>query len=220
MAVYDLEEQEQLDELKTWWKMHGSRLTTALTVVMLALAGWQGWKWYQRDQSIQASALYAGIEKAIVAKDAKQARQLAGEIIDKHPRTSYAALGALLSARAQADAGEGKTAQAQLQWAAENAGDAPLRDLARLRLAVLMMDDKAYDEALKQLAVAPSPAFAPRYGELKGDILLAQGKKAEAVEAYRAAVAALEEIRKDDTAPPHGAYLDVLKLKMEAAGSR
>ena len=71
-----------------------------------------------------------------------------------------------------------KTAQAQLAWAAENAKDEP-RDLARLRLAAVLLDEKAYDEALKQLAAEP-PAFAARFDELKGDVLAAQGKKPEA----------------------------------------
>ncbi len=220
MAVYDLEEQEQLDELKTWWKMHGGLVTTAVTIVAVALAAWQGWNWYQRDQSLQASVLYSGVEKAVVAKDAKQARQLAGEIIDKYPRTTYAALGALLSAKVQVEAGESKSAQAQLLWAADNARDDPMRDLARLRLAAILLDEKSYDEALKQLAVAPQPAFAPRFGELKGDILLVQGKKADALTAYQSALTALEAIRKEDTAPPHGAYQELLKLKLEAAGTR
>ncbi|MCK9285692.1 MAG: tetratricopeptide repeat protein [Rhodocyclaceae bacterium] len=220
MAVYDLEEQEQLAELKTWWKLHGNRVTSLVTVAVLAVAGWQGWNWWQREQSTQASALYAGVEKAAVAKDAKQARQLTGELIDKFPRTAYAPLAAMLSARVQVEAGESKNAQPQLQWAAENAGDDALRDLARLRLATVLLDDKSYDEALKQLAVTPGSAFAPRYAELKGDVLLAQGKQAEAVAAYQAGIAALETLRKTDNAPPHGAYLDLLKLKMEAAGSQ
>lgn len=220
MAVYDLEEQEQLEELKTWWKMHGNRVTSLVTAVVVAVAGWQGWNWWQREQSVQASALYGGVEKAAVAKDAKQARQLTGELIDKYPRTAYAAMAVLLSARVQVEAGEPKNAQPQLQWAAEHGGDEALRDLARLRLATVLLDEKAYDEALKQLAVTPGTAFAPRYAELKGDVLLAQGKKAEAVAAYQTGIAALEALRKVDNAPPHGAYLDLLKLKMEAVGSQ
>ena len=98
MAAYDLEEQEQLDELKTWWKMYGNLVTGILVVLALAVVGWQGWNWWQRQQSAQASALYSGVQTAVLQKDAKRARELAGELIDKYSSTAYAGMGALLAA--------------------------------------------------------------------------------------------------------------------------
>jgi predicted negative regulator of RcsB-dependent stress response len=156
MATYDLEEQEQLDELKTWWKMYGNIVTGILVAAALAVAGWQGWNWWQRQQAAQASAVFSALQAATAQKDAKRARELAGELIDKYSVTSYAGMGALLAARAQVDAGDAKNARVQLAWAAENARDPGLRDLARLRLAAVMLDEKAYDEAMKQLAAEPA----------------------------------------------------------------
>ena len=98
MAAYDLEEQEQLDELKTWWKMYGNLVTGILVALALAAVAWQGWNWWQRQQSVQASALYSGLQTAATQKDAKRARAVAGELIDIDSATSYAALGALLAA--------------------------------------------------------------------------------------------------------------------------
>jgi predicted negative regulator of RcsB-dependent stress response len=184
MATYDLEEQEQLDELKTWWKMYGNIVTGILLVVALAVAGWQGWNWWQRQQAAQASAVFSALQTATAQRDAKLARELAGELIDKYSVTSYAGMGALLAARAQVDAGDAKNARVQLAWAAENARDPGLRDLARLRLAAVMLDEKAYDEAMSQLANEPGASFVPRFAELRGDILAAQGKAAEARTAY------------------------------------
>jgi predicted negative regulator of RcsB-dependent stress response len=218
MAVYDLEEQEQLAELKTWWHRHGGKVTGLALALALAAAGWQGWQWWQRSQSAQASAIYAGLQQAAGQKDAKRARELAGELIDKYSGTSYAGMGALLAARSQVDQGDSKNARVQLAWAAENAKDAGLRELARLRLATVLLDDKAYDEALKQLAAEPSAAFAPRYADLRGDILAAQGKPKEAAAAYDAALAKLDAIAKADDALRHEDYRAIVQTKRDALG--
>jgi len=219
MATYDLQEQEQIDELKTWWHMYGNLVTAALLVVALVLAGWQGWNWWQRKQSSEASVIYSALQQAASAGDVKRTRDLAGELIEKYSGTAYAGFGAMVSARAQSDGGDGKTARAQLAWASENAKEEALRDLARLRLAVLLADDKAWDEALKQLAGEPGAMLAPRYAELKGDILAAQGKAGEARAAYEAAVAKLDALPAQQQAM-HAEYRDVLQIKRESFGGR
>lgn len=218
MAAYDLEEQEQLDELKTWWKMYGNLVTAVVLAVALAVIGWQAWNWWQRSQGGQASVIYSGVQQAVSQRDAKRARELAGELIDKYSGTAYAGMAALLSAKAQVEGGDIKTARLQLSWVAENAKDGALRDLARLRLAALLLDEKAFDEALKQLAAEPAVSFAPRYSELKGDILAAQGKSAEAKGAYEAALAKLDAAEKADGGRL-GAYRDILQTKLDALGS-
>ncbi len=187
MAHYDLEEQEQIDSLKTWWKMYGNLVTGLVVVASLAVIGWQGWNWYQRGQSAQAAAIYGVLEQAAAMRDAQKVKAAAGELTEKFGGTSYAALGALLAARQSFEAGDLKTARAQLQWAAENGKD-EVRDIARLRLAAVMLDEKAYDDALRQIDGAHAAAFDARYLELKGDVLAAQGKKAEARTAYKAAL--------------------------------
>ena len=219
MAVYDLEEQEQLDEIKTWWKQYGNLVTAIAVAAALASVAWQGWGWWQRTQAAQASAVYNGLQKAASERDAKRSRELAGELIDKFSGTVYAGMGALLSAKVQVDAGDAKTARAQLQWAADNAADAGLKDLARLRLASVMADDKAYDEALAQLAKTPAEPFAPRYAELKGDILVAQGKNEDARKVYQQAVEQLDKQIKSDAASPHRAYRDLVQSKLDALGA-
>lgn len=216
MAVYDLEEQEQLDELKTWWKQYGNLVTAIAVAFALAVAAWQGWNWWQRNQAAQASVLYGGLQQAAAQKDAKRARELAGELIDKYSGSAYAGMGALLAARVQVDAGEAKNARVQLAWAADNAKDDALRDIARLRLATLMLDDKAYDDALKQLAAEPVASLAPRFGELRGDVLLAQGKAAEARAAYDGALTKLDAQAKGEDANARAAYRDMLSAKRDA----
>jgi len=219
MATYDLEEQEQLDELKTWWKMYGNLVTGILVVVALAAASWQGWNWWQRQQAAQASAIFSGLQTAAVQKDAKRARELAGELIDKYSSTAYAGMGTLVAARVQVDAGDARNARVQLAWAAENAKDPGLRELARLRLAAVMLDEKAYDEALKQLAAEPPAAFAPRFAELRGDIFAAQGKTAEARDAYDAALAKFDGQAKGDETRQRAGYSELVQAKRDSLGT-
>ena len=219
MATYDLEEQEQLDELKTWWKMYGNLVTGILVAVALAAAAWQGWNWWQRQQSIQASAIFSSLQTAAAQKDAKRARELAGELIDKYSATAYAGMGALLAARTQVDAGDARNARVQLAWAADNANDTGLRELARLRLAAVLLDDKAYDEALKQLAAEPAAPFAPRFAELRGDVFAAQGKNAEARDAYDAALTKFEALAKGDEARQRSGYNELVQAKRDSLGA-
>jgi len=187
MAHYDLEEQEQIDTLKTWWKMYGNLVTGVVVAASLGVIGWQGWNWYQRNQVAQASAIYGVLEQAVATNDVQKTKAAAGELAEKYGRTGYAALGALLAAKQSFEAGDLKTARVQLTWATENARD-EVRDLARLRLAAVLLDDKAFDEALKQLDAAHAAAFDARFLEMKGDVLVAQGKKPEARAAYKAAL--------------------------------
>lgn len=220
MAVYDLEEQEQISELKTWWRMYGNLVTAALLAVSAAVVGWQAWNWYQGKQTAEASVIYAAVQKGAMERDAKRVREAAGELTEKYPGTAYAAMAALTSARMQFDAGDMKTARAQLQWVAEKARDKDLRDLGRLRLAHVLFDDKALDEALKLLAGEPVPAFAARYDELKGDILVAQNKKAEAKSAYQAALTKQDAIDKaaGSQSGRETQYRGLLQMKLDSLG--
>ncbi len=209
MAHYDLEEQEQIDTLKTWWKMYGNLVTALVSAVALATVGWQGWNWYQNNQAAQASAIFAVLEDAFAVGDAQKVKATAGELAEKYSRTSHAALGALLAARQSFDAGDLKTARTQLAWVVDNGRD-EVRDLARLRLAAVLLDEEQYDDALKQLASAPAPAFASRFQELRGDVLAAQGKASEARAAYRAA---LDQIGEAD-----GVGRELLQQKLDSLG--
>ena len=119
-------------------------------------------------------------------------------------------MGALLAARVQVDAGDAKNARAQLAWAVENARDPGLRDLARLRLAAVMLDEKAYDEAMKQLAAEPGASFAPRFAELRG---------AEARTAYDLALTKFDALARDDENRQRGGYKEVIQTKRDSLGA-
>lgn len=218
MATYDLEEQEQLEELKTWWKLHGTAVTAVIAALAIALVSWQGWQWWQRSQATQASLLFGGMQQALVQQDVKRVRLLAGELIDKYSGTAYAGMAAMLSGKVLAESGDLKSAQAQFAWAAEKAKDAGLRDLARLRQAIVLVEDKQLDEALKLLAVSPAPTFIARYQEVRGDILVTQGKTADARQAYETALKALADAKKgeDQSSVP---YREILQVKRDSVGA-
>ena len=158
MAAYDLEEQEQLAEIKAWWKQYGNLLMNVLTAAALTVLAWQGWNWYQRNQSAQASQVYHVLSVAVQDNDSQRIKAASGELLEKFSGSTYASLGALSASKAMIDAGDAKTARVQLQWVVDKGKD-ELRELARLRLATLLLDEKAYDEALKLLDGKVDPAF-------------------------------------------------------------
>ena len=159
MAAYDLEEQEQLAELKAWWKQHGNLVLGSIAAVMLLFAAWNGWRWYQRSQALEAAALYQNLQQAARMSDGKAVRDAAGGILEKYAGTAYAPLAALVSAKVNYQARDLKTARAQLQWAVDNARQEEVRAIARLRLATVLMDDNAYDEAMKIVEAKPAEVF-------------------------------------------------------------
>ena len=88
--AYDLQEQEQLDELKAWWKDYGRLVILGVALGALAVAGFQGWRYYRHSQSLAAVALYEQLEQAERSGDRKKVRDIAAEIVAKYASTPYA----------------------------------------------------------------------------------------------------------------------------------
>ncbi len=190
--AYDLEEQEQLEELKAWWKRYGNTVQWALLVALTIAAGFQGWKYYQYRQNSQASMLYESLQRLSVA-DTKSVRAVSAQIMDKYGDTSYAPRAALLAAQTNYVAKDRKSAIAQLEWVMTHGSDEALQTIAMLQLAGLKTEDKQYDAALKLLGTKHDPAFDGLVADMQGDILVAQGKTAEAKKAYQDALGKLDE---------------------------
>ena len=186
--AYDLEEQEQLATLKAWWKDNGGKVIALLLAVAIGAAGWQAWRAWQANQTQHAATQYETLIKAVQAGDPKALRDASGTLIESHPRTLYASMGALAAARFHFEKGDLKDAKAQLQWVVERSSSDELRDLARLRLAAVLLDEKAYDEALKLLEAKHAAPAAAQYAALKGDILAAKNQREEAKAAYKLAL--------------------------------
>lgn len=188
MAHLDLEEQEQLAQLKSWWATYGTAIVAALVLAALVLTGWQGWRYWQSQQSAAASNVFETLAKATQGADAKAVRDASGELLEKYPGTLYASMGALVSAKYFFEKSDLKASRAQLQWVLDNTKSDEFRDIARLRMANVLIDEKAYDEALKHLQAAHGAAFEAQFATLRGDILVAKGQAADARVAYKFAL--------------------------------
>ena len=183
MAHFDLEEQEQLAELKHFWNQYGNLITWFLIAVLGAFAAFNGWQYWQRSQALQASVLYDEVERAATAGDTGRVEQAFKDIQDKFGRTTYAQQAGLLAGKVLAEKGKPDAAKAALQWVASDASDSGYQALAKLRLASLLVEGKAYDDALKQLSGVPAQ-FEPLAADRRGDIYNLQGKKDQAKAEY------------------------------------
>lgn len=206
--AYDHEEQEQLATLKAWWQRHGNLTSWVLIVALAGYSGWAGWQYYQRSQAAQAGQLYEELQGAIVAKDAAKIQRAAGDMQSRFGGTAYAQMSGLAAAKAAFDAKDLKTAKAQLQWVAEH-GSEEYKAIAKLRLAGVLLDEKAYDEALKVLSGDTVAQFAGAVADRKGDVLVAQNKLADARTAY---LAAWNATSKDNPGR------QLIQVKLEAIG--
>lgn len=189
----DLQEQEQLDELKAFWNQYGNLITWGLTLVLAAFAAFNGWNWWQREQGAKAGAMFDELDRAVQAGNAEQAGRVFNDMKERYSRATYTAQAGLLAAKLQADKGQSDAAQANLSWVAEHAGDDEYKALAHLRLSALLLDKKAYDDALKELDQVKSAEFVALADDRRGDVLLAQGKREEAAKAFQAAWKGMNE---------------------------
>jgi predicted negative regulator of RcsB-dependent stress response len=140
--AYDLEEQEQIDAIKGWWNQYGKLVMLGAIAFLLTIAAFQGWRYYRAQQADRAATLFMQLDEAERATDAKRVRDIAAQIIDKHGSTQYAGLAALAAAKAGVTTGETADAKKNLQWAVDHAKDEDMRDVARLRLAGVLLDEK------------------------------------------------------------------------------
>lgn len=214
MAVYDLEEQEQIDAIKAWWRQYGNRVSLGIALVAVAVIGWQGWSFYQSRQTAEAAVVFSALQHAVQTQDAVKVKNLSGELTEKYGRTSYAALAALIAAKSSLETGDVRSARAQITWAAEHGKD-EVAALAQLRLAGLLLDEAAYDEALKVLDGVSSPAFAARVADMRGDVFAAQGQREKAGSAYEAALKAIAALPKGSVAAGQEA---LIQHKRDALG--
>jgi predicted negative regulator of RcsB-dependent stress response len=190
--AYDLEEQEQIANFKAFWNKFGNLISWVLIIALAGYAGYNFWNSHKRTKSAEASALYEELQASLTANDNAKVQRIAGDIESRYDATAYAQMAALGAAKAAFEASDLKTAKAQLQWVLDHGGD-EYQSIARLRLAGVQLDEKAYDAALKTLSGTVLPQFAGEVADRKGDVLAAQNKTAEARAAYQAALAAMDK---------------------------
>lgn len=207
--AYDLEEQEQIDKIKDWWRDNGKLVILGVVACVLTVASFQGWRYYKTQQGERAAALFSQLDQAEAKGEAKKVRDIGAQILKDYGSTVYAGMAALSAAKASFLTGEIEDARKTLQWAMEKARDEEMRNVARLRLAGILLDEKKFDEALTLLAKKPLDAYVALYEDLKGDVLAVQGKVEEARAAYRLAL---------QKADQGGSYRQLIELKLDSLG--
>lgn len=185
--AYDLEEQEQLDEFKAWWKKNGGIATYLILAALVAYAAWQGYQYFQNKKAVEASELY----QALVVTDSTKTAEIKTQttnLMENFSGTPYAGRAAVFVAKTNIEANDSKSAKSQLEWAIKNAKESAVQAVASLQLAGILFQEKDYDAANKVLNAVSDKGFEGLKANLQGDILMAQGKNVEAKKAYENAL--------------------------------
>ncbi len=190
---FDLEEQEQLDQLKHFWKQYGNLITWVLIVVMASFAGWNFYQYWQRNQASQAAAMFDEVERVITTGDKTKIDRAFADMKDRFPSTTYAQQAGLIVAKQFITLGQLDSAKDALLWVADKASDSGYQAIAKLRLAAVYSESKSYDDALKQLNSPFPTEFDALVADRKGDVLMLQGKKPDAIGEYKKAYKNLED---------------------------
>nr|WP_294867788.1 tetratricopeptide repeat protein [uncultured Pseudogulbenkiania sp.] len=189
--AFDLQEQEQIDELKAFWAQWGKWISAAVLAAALGYLGTKGWTYYQQSQAEKASAVYDEVAGAAQAGDLAKMKSSMAVLQSDYGRTAYASRAALLAAKTAFDKQDLALAKSQLTWAAEHAKEPALQAVARLRLAAVLLDEKRYDAAIAELNQEHVSAYDALFLDLKGDVYAAKGDSKAARDQYRSALAKL-----------------------------
>ncbi len=219
----DLEEQEQLDQIKHFWARYGNLISWVLIVVFGSVAAWNGWNYWQRNQAMKASALYDEVERAALARDADRLSRILADMQAGFGRTAFASQSALLAAQTFSDVGKSEEAKGALVWVSEKGSDDGYKSIARLRLVAMHMDAGSHDQALSLLTSSFPPAFEGLVADRRGDIFLAQGKADEARAEYQRAWSLLAdrmEYRRLVEVKLASLGVDTATLSAQGGGSR
>ena len=206
-----LSEREQAEQLRGWLRENWIWLVAG---VALTLGGYYGYRWWesrQASRSLEAGQRFAAMLDAISGNKPDEGLRIAGEITGEYADTPYADQATLVLARLDVDTGKFPSAETRLAAVAKDSKDPELRLVARLRLARVQLAQGRYADALATLDGVAEASVEPRVLELRGDVKLAAGDKAAALDAWRKAQAAA-------AASPDGAgQLDVelLQLKID-----
>lgn len=197
MADYRTEE-EQIELLKRWWDENGKSTLAGVAIALGLWFAWTTWQDHRQSRAEAAAALYQQLvpasEESAKSLPADQVNAVAGELRAQYADSVYAVLAALHQARVAVEQGDLAKANEALQWAHAQKMEASLAALTGLRLAAVQFAQAQYDAAQATLAAGKElGAYSAAYAELRGDVALAQGRTADAREAYQSALRALDE---------------------------
>lgn len=200
----------KMGQEQTLWRKYGKSFLMALVAFLLAYGGFQYYAYYQNKKTLEASAAYDRMLAAMQKQDKEQIISEAKVLIERFVKTPYSSLAALLLAKLAIEENNLVAAKEHLQFALKNAYD-PVQQVAKIRMARVLADEKNYEAALTLLdKETPSEAYKTLVEEAKGDIYLMQNEKEKARQAYQAAI----------TAAPPGVPTTRLQLKYADLGGK
>ncbi|MDD2810884.1 tetratricopeptide repeat protein [Rhodoferax sp.] len=205
----DLEEQEQLDQIKHFWKQYGNAITWVLIAVLGSFASWNTYQYWQRNQAVQAAALFDEMDQAAKTDDVSRIERVFGDMKTGFGSTIYAHQSGLLTAQKLVALGQYDSAKSALTWVADHASDSNYQALAKLRLTAVLIEEKNYDAALTALNAKFPESLQPLVADRMGDVFLLQGKKDKAILEYQKAHRLMDS-RMD--------YRRLIEVKLNALG--
>jgi predicted negative regulator of RcsB-dependent stress response len=191
MSVY-MTEEEQLAVIKRWWQRYSTTITVVLSLILLAISGVKYWHWHEEKLKTQASVAFEQMMQAVSNQDNKSIRAYANQIIQDYPQSVYSDAAYLTLSKVYVAKVNYKKAETVLQTIV-NTGNVPVfKQIAKIRLARLLANEKSFQQALAVLSVVDDEAYMPVVEELKGDVYAAKGQFQKAVVAYRAAMSSVK----------------------------
>ena len=211
MATFDLEEQEQIDELKQFWRSNGKLILMVVVAVIVGLGTFKGVEHFKKQESQDASVIFAKIEEAQASGDVEAIRENASKLLEVYGGTHYAALANLILAKTEFDAGNIDEVISSLNNALDGSNDPALSELVKLRLAAAYLEKEDFDSALKELSGEVAASFSASFADMRGDIKLARGDHTGAREAYEEALKSL---------PVQDPWRDLIQIKLDSLGQQ
>ena len=195
-------DKEQIQIIKDWWKKNSSTVLTALLVFAITNYGWRYWQQYKIKTVAKTSLAYTQMLTAMEQKKTAEAELMGKRLIAEQPKSVYAGMAGLMLAKMYVQKPDLKAAQMQLEFVINKTSDSAFKQIARVRLAKILLELKQPQKALDVLAIVNDVAYNAEIKEISADALLALGKNVEAKKAYQEAAAS-------------GADSPLLKLKMQ-----
>lgn len=189
MALYN--EDEQVEAIKRWWKKYGTSLILGVVIGLGLMYGVQYWRQHQAKLNNEASIDYQQILTDLALNNDSAVTADANKLIKDMPKSVYATVANLILAKQAVEKNDLNKAATHLQWVIDKGKEDAFKQVARLRLARILLEEKQFDKAMNLLGTVNDSAYLPAISEVKGDILIAQGKQKEARDAYQTALKAI-----------------------------
>lgn len=183
-----VDEQEQLEAIKNWWKNYGK---ISVLVFLIAITASYGWRMWQRSQSAfneQASLIYDQMLTSFSAHQQDALIAQANSLATDYKNTPYGSLAEFMLAHLAVEKGDLDKAFKELKIVMDGSKDSKIRQIARVRAARILLAKNQPKEALSLLDKVEDATFLPQINEVKGDVYVAMGETTKARESYKAAL--------------------------------